>query len=137
MRADREFIEHWRGRYFSESKPSQIEEEEVLLRRVGPAIRERGYYTVGELQQVNKWKLPTERNRSWLAKNSHHRVRAVTERALAAPEPLQLYVLQSHERSKRLTGPVSFLTNCSGDSAHPTTTGGCRLTRRTSTRADD
>jgi len=94
MRADREFIEHWRGRYFSESKPSQIEDEEDLLRRVGPAIRERGYYTVGELQQVNKWKLPTERNRSWLAKNSHHRVRAVTERALAAPEPLQLYVLQ-------------------------------------------
>ena len=94
MRADRAFVERWRARYFSESKESQINEEEDLLRRVGPAIRERGYYTVGELQRVNRWKLPTERNRSRLAKNSHHRVRAVTEKALAAPEPLQLYTLQ-------------------------------------------
>jgi hypothetical protein len=94
VRADRAFIELWRGRYFSESKPSQIEDEEDLLNRVGPAIRERGYYTVAELQRVNRWKLPTERNRSWLAKNSHHRVRAVTQKALAAPEELQLYTLQ-------------------------------------------
>lgn len=94
MRPDREFIERWRARYFSQSKPSQIEDEEDLLSRVGPAIRQRGYYTVGELQRVNRWKLPTERNRKWLAKNSHHRVKAVTERALAASEPLQLYTLQ-------------------------------------------
>jgi len=94
VRADREFIERWRARYFSESKPVQIEEEEDLLRLVGPAVRHRGYYTVAELQRVNKWKLPTERNRSRLAKNSYHRVRAVTKRALAAPEPLQLYALQ-------------------------------------------
>jgi hypothetical protein len=71
-----------------------MDDELDLLGRVGPAIRERGYYTVAELQRVNRWKLPTERNRKWLAKNSHHRVRAVTERALAAPEPLQVYTLQ-------------------------------------------
>jgi hypothetical protein len=94
MRANRDFIGHWRARYFSESKPSQIEDEEDLLRRVGPAILQRGYYTVGELKRVNHWKLPTERNRSWLARNSHHRVKAVTQRALAAPEHLQLYTLQ-------------------------------------------
>ena len=94
MHADRGFIESWRARYFNQSKPSQIEDEEDLLARVGPSIRQRGYYTVAELQRVNRWKLPTERNRSWLAKNSHHRVRAVTEKALAAPEPLQLYTLQ-------------------------------------------
>src|SRR5258706_16135539 len=94
MRADRDFIEHWRDRYFSASMESQIDDEEDLLARVGPAIRQRGYYTVAELQRVNRWKLPTERNRSWLAKNSHHRVRAVTAKALAAPEGLQLYTLQ-------------------------------------------
>lgn len=94
MRADRAFIQLWCDRYFSESNRSQIDEEEDLLRRVGPAIRERGYYTVAELQRVNRWKLPTERNRKWLAMNSHHRVRAVTARALGAPEDLQLYTLQ-------------------------------------------
>ena len=94
MKADRAFIERWRARYFSESRPSQIEDEEELLTRVGPAIRQRGYYTVAELRRVNRWKLPTERNRRWLAQNSHHRVRAVTTRALAAPEALQLYTLQ-------------------------------------------
>ncbi|HET7465865.1 MAG TPA: hypothetical protein VFL29_04310 [Candidatus Dormibacteraeota bacterium] len=94
MRADRAFFDYWRGRYLSESSPGQIEEEEDLLRRVGPLIRRRGYYTVSELRRVNRWKLPTERNRTWLARNSHHRVRAVTQRALAAPEDLQLYTLQ-------------------------------------------
>jgi hypothetical protein len=94
MRADQQFVERWRARYFSESTPSHIQDEEDLLRRVGPTIRERGYYTVGELKRVNRWKLPTERNRTWLAKNSHHRVRAVTERALAAPEDLQIKTLQ-------------------------------------------
>jgi hypothetical protein len=44
--------------------------------RVGTAIsRQRGYYTVAELQRVNRWKLPTKRNRRWLANKVHISVR--------------------------------------------------------------
>jgi hypothetical protein len=47
-----------------------------------------------ELARVNRWKLPTQRNRGRLAKNSDADIESVTKRALAAPEHLQLYVFQ-------------------------------------------
>ena len=69
-------------------------EEEELLRSVGPAVRNRGYYTQRELERVNRWKLPTQRNRKRLAQNSAAEIEAVTKVALAADESMQLYVLR-------------------------------------------
>ncbi len=94
MRADHSFVGLWSERYLRELPASLRAEEEELLSSVGPAVRQRGHYTVPELERVNRWKLPTQRNRSRLAKNSAADVEAITRRAIAAPEHLQLYVLQ-------------------------------------------
>lgn len=94
MRADREFVTEWSQRYLIKSSLKAREEEEDLLTKVGPAVRQRGFYTVIELERVYRWKLRDQRNRGRLALNSPAQVKSITKTALAAPEHLQLYAIQ-------------------------------------------
>lgn len=94
MRADRAFVIEWSQTYLNKSTKKARDEEEDLLTRVGPSVRQRGYYRVGEMERVYRWKLRDQRNRGLLAKNTPAQVKAITESALAAPEHLQLYAIQ-------------------------------------------
>jgi len=96
MRVDHDFIIQWSQRYVTELPDWLRAEEEDLLGSVGPTVRGRGHYTQPEVERVNRWKLPTQRNRKRLAQNSAADIEAVTKRALAADEPLQLYILREH-----------------------------------------
>jgi len=94
MRLDHDFVTRWSQRYLRELPDSLRFEEEELLAVVGPEVQRRGYYTVPELERVNRWKLPTQRNRKKLAENSPTEIENATKAALAAGEAMQLYVLR-------------------------------------------
>jgi hypothetical protein len=93
MLPDKAFITEWSRRYLERLPRKLRDDEEDLLGRVGPQVGQRGFYRLEEVERVNKWKLPTERNRAHLAKNSTGEIEAVTREALAAPDHLQLHIL--------------------------------------------
>jgi hypothetical protein len=94
VRADRDFFIYWSRRYLDELPAKLRSEEENLLNAVGPAVRQRGFYTLAELDRVNRWKLPTQRNRKLLTRNSSAEIEAITKIALAAPEHLKIFALE-------------------------------------------
>ena len=93
MNVDAAWIRRWSDRYLEGLTPKQRSEEEALLLEVGPVARTRGHYLPRELLRINKWKLPTERNRSQLARNSEQDIVAATKLAFSVPTHLQLDVL--------------------------------------------
>jgi hypothetical protein len=90
---DKGFVSDWSQRYLVKLARSQRADEDELLNDLGPRVRDRGYYTRSELERVNRWKLPTQRNRKGIARNSDSEIEMVTKEALAAPEHFQLYIL--------------------------------------------
>jgi hypothetical protein len=65
--------------------------EERIVTRIGPAARERGYYTRSELIEVCGWK--TERSKSRVAANSEEAVVETTRLALGARgEALRIWI---------------------------------------------
>ena len=93
MALDRDFVTAWSERYLVKLSPSQRSEEDALLNDLGPRVRDRGHYTRSELESVNRWKLPTQRNRQDIARNSDAEIEMVTQEALAAAEHIQLHIL--------------------------------------------
>ena len=89
---DRGFVLHWSQEYTTKS--GYASEETALLEVVGPQIQKRGWYTVPDLRRVNRWKLPTERNRKRLLWNRTEVIRSVTAEALAAPLEEQSTIMQ-------------------------------------------
>jgi hypothetical protein len=89
---DRGFVVNWSQQYTLRSRYAA--EEAELLAVVGPQIQKRGWYTVPNLQRVNRWKLPTERNRRRLLWNRTEVIKSVTTEALAAPLEGQSSIMQ-------------------------------------------
>jgi hypothetical protein len=75
-------------------KSGYASEETELLEVVGPQIQRRGWYTVPDLRRVNRWKLPTERNRKRLLWNRTLVIQSVTSESLAAPLEEQSATMQ-------------------------------------------
>jgi len=65
--------------------------EERVVSEIGPAVRERGYYTRAEFLEVCEWK--TARSKSRAAKNTEDEVREATRLALSVTaEPLRIWI---------------------------------------------
>lgn len=65
--------------------------EERVVSEIGPAVRERGYYTRAEFLEVCEWK--TARSKSRAARNSDEEVREATRLALSATaESLRIWI---------------------------------------------
>jgi len=90
---DTSFVTEWSQRYRNKLSRSKRTDEDALLGVVGPRVLERGYYTRSELHSVYRWKVPTQRNRHDIARNSTAEIKAVTKAAFSAPEGFQIHIL--------------------------------------------
>ncbi|OBF33435.1 hypothetical protein A5719_27845 [Mycolicibacterium peregrinum] len=81
---DASWIDHWADRY-----PGKSDDE--VLDRIGPRVRERGFYDREDFLTVGAWKSP--RPKKSMASNTDEMIRDVTATALAAPLSIQHRVL--------------------------------------------
>lgn len=81
---DANWIDHWADRY-----PERSDDE--VLDRIGPRVRERGFYDREDFLSVGEWKSP--RPKKSMASNTDEMIRDVTATALTAPLSIQHRVL--------------------------------------------
>lgn len=87
MAVTRDCVRQWADRYITKMGAVELR----LLDEVGPTVRERGFYELGELAEVAGWK--TQRSKSRIAGNLPEDVRDITGLAFSAPEHVQHRVL--------------------------------------------
>jgi hypothetical protein len=79
-------------RYLSNSTASEREREDLIEKRIAPAVKGRGYFTRADLLTVCRWKTP--RSQSRCAENSSAFIKEVTRVALSTRcEQLRIEVL--------------------------------------------
>lgn len=76
-------VPEWAARYDSwlERKPVVSRDERALVRKIGPAVQKRGYFTKREFLVLCRWKSP--RRIRWCKVNSEDYIKAVTSAALS------------------------------------------------------
>ena len=80
---DSEYVVFWSALY--------DESYDEVLTRVGPSIRDRGYYDRDDFMAIGRWK--AARVTPLLASNTDEMLRDVTSTAFAAPEPIRHRIL--------------------------------------------
>lgn len=81
---DASWIDHWADRY-----PGKVDDD--VLDRVGPRVRDRGYYDREDFLTVGAWKSP--RPKKSMASNTDELIRDVTATAFVAPLSIQHRIL--------------------------------------------
>ena len=82
-RVDKEYVELWSALY--------DETYDAVLTRVGPSVRERGYYDRNDFMAVGRWK--AARTTPLLESNTEQMLKDVTSTAFGAPEPIRHRVM--------------------------------------------